>query len=358
MQSRLTALPTDPDVNDHAVFLYAEIESQRREIDQLLTDPALGQPALRPNHLAMYKGWKQRLDLVEARILPVLERFSAEDRRMTRLSRELMLNVAWPSAHTPPIVGALSAEYYGSVPLFRVVYVPAAEGSGLLGIPDICHELAHLLYYAETATLLGTFPNELSAYFVSEKARVAAGQRPPEYGRLYDVAAREWVRHWAVEFVCDMVAVYAVGAPYAWQHLRLCVGGRNAAFTPSLGQRGSHPADAARMHGILAMLRGMGAGADADEVERVWNEYLIVAAEARPTEFDLCYPPTVIESLANQVRTACMSLHMRPFTAAGAPAVDIPGLLMEAWRHFRAYPATYRVWEEGQLAPLWKRLGT
>jgi hypothetical protein len=350
-------MQTDPDAADHALFLYTEIETRRRQIEQLINDPSLGTAAVRANHLALYKVWKQWIDFAEARALPILERYSDEDRRMTRLCRELIANSSWPASLTPPIVGALSSEYYGSLLPFHIIYTPAAEGSGLLGIPDLCHEIAHLLARRELGALIGSFPSDLLSYFLDEKARVAAGQRPPAYGPKYDVAVREWAQRWLVEFVCDMVSAYVLGDSYGWQHLRLCAGGRNVAFVPSLGEQASHPADDARMRGIVAVLRGMGDDADADRLQTVWNEYLTVAGESKPTEFDLCYPATLIQALADQVRTACGALGLRPFTAAGSPDVEIPALLKEAWRRLREDPGAYRVWEEAQLSALWRRLG-
>jgi hypothetical protein len=254
-------------------------------------------------------------------------------------------------------VGALSTEYYSSIPRFHVIFVPAVEATSLLGIADVCHELAHILSMQAAATLLGTFPTELATYFQTEKARVATGQRPPAYDGLYDIAVLEWARRWTLEFVCDMVATFVLGAAYAWQHMRLCVGGRNEAFTPNLGEVASHPADAARMRGILAILRRMGAGADADRIEQMWDDYLVVSGATAPAEFDLCYPPTLIESLAVNVQAGCATLGIRPFTAASDPAVDTVALLQAAWARFHADPKTYRVWEEQQLNDLWGRLG-
>jgi hypothetical protein len=305
----------------------------------------------------MYKGWKQWIEFCEARVVPALERYSPDDRRMTRLCRELMSNSNWPPAMPRPLVAALAPDYYGSFPFFHVIYVPAAESTAILGWPDLAHELAHLLYQTEAISLVGDFPRRLATYISSEKALVAAKQRPPAYIPLYDIAREEWVRRWLGEFVCDMVSTYIIGAPYAWQHMRLCVGGRSAAHVPSLGGRGSHPADAARMYATLAVLRGMSAAAAADEIERAWIEYLGVAGERRPTEFDLCYPPALLDALAMSVRAACDHLGLRPFTTAGASEADVVGLAQEAWRRFRANPVGYRRWEEAELAALWLRLG-
>src|SRR5438093_1164094 len=106
LRDRLTALPADPDVSDHALGSYRVAEGVRREIEALLADPSISAPELWPNYLQLYKRWNEQIALVENFPLPFIERYGDKDRRITRFTRQLAAQVRWPIE--PPLVCAFS----------------------------------------------------------------------------------------------------------------------------------------------------------------------------------------------------------------------------------------------------------
>jgi hypothetical protein len=356
LRSRVAAIPADPDVRDHALLAYQIVEHVRRDVAQLVKDPSLGVPVLLRNHLHLYKRWNELASFVESYTLPYIERYAEADRRLTSLCRRLAEQVRWP---TPlPLIAAFSNQYYWTMPDLNLICAPATEGMTLLGLPDLCHELGHILLHYE-ATFTGDFVRDLAAYIAHEQRRVAAQQRPPEYQRLYNLLFAQWHDAWLREFVADMVATYLMGAAFGWQHVRLCAGRSQGAYHPALGEAAEHPADEARLRGILAVLELMGAQEVRDGIDGLWHDYLAVSGETKPTDYEVCYPQRLIESLARHTVEGCRALGLRGFDQLVAPlkADDIPSLLSEAWQRFLADPQAYVDWEREQLQILWRDTG-
>lgn len=358
LKARCATASSEVDLRDHAVAAYRSIEQVRREVEQLLADPSLGLPLLLPNQLQSYRRWNEGLTQVEGFLLPFLERYSETDRRLTRLCQRLALQVRWPLS--PPLIGAFSSQYYWTVAPLNVIAVPAGETSTLLGLPDLCHEMGHVISEAHAPEFLTDFDRELTAYIRREQRRIDSDGRPPAYKPLYDVLLAAWVGRWKWEFLSDMIASYLIGMPFGWQHLRLCAGQSGATvYAPALDEAGTseHPANEARMRGVRAVLE-LVAGADfSDQLKQMWDRYVATSGEHRPAEYDVCYPQSLIEGLARRTVDACKVLGLRAFDEIGAEELDIPTLLQQAWEEFRRDPRAYGEWERSKMERLWDELG-
>jgi hypothetical protein len=195
----------------------------------------------------------------------------------------------------------------------------------------------------------------LAAYIEREQQRVAAQQRPPEYRQLYDLLFAQWYDAWLREFIADMVATYLVGPAFGWQQVRLCADRSQNAYHPALGEAAEHPADEARLRGVLAVLELMGGPEVAARIGALWHEYVVVSGETRPADYEVCYPQMLIESLARHTVEGCQALGLRGFGPILHPPKtnDIPALLGEAWERFLTDRQSYADWEHDRLQVLW-----
>ncbi len=334
---------------------YQEVERIRRRVAQLLVDPSLGSPLLLPNHLQLYKRWNERVRVVESYPFLFVERYAESDRRITRFCQRLTEQVGWPLP--APLVATFSHQYYWTVAEFNLICAPGIEGTMLLSQPDLCHELGHVLLLAYKALFVEVFLHALEHYILEEQRRVDTEQRPLQYRSLYDLLLMQWKDAWVLEFVADMVATYLVGPAFGWQHLRLCTGNSQAVYYPGLNDMAEHPADEARLRGIIAVLEQMGASEAVDRVQALWDHYLAVCGETLPPDYEVCYPQVLIEALAQRTVEVCRTLSLQGFDAPGTSGGNIPSLLNEAWERFLADPQTYADWERSQLETLWRDLG-
>ncbi len=357
LRDRIAAIPADPDLGDYSLSSYRLAEAVRRTASSLLDDSSLGVPSLLVNHLRTAQDLERRSKLIESYFVPFLERYGDTDRRVTRLCRRLAEQVRWPLS--PPLVLTFSSQYYWTVGAFNLISAPAAEGSSLLRLPDLCHEMAHILYEHNRTQLTSDFVQELANYVEQERKRATRGQRPREYLRLYDPLFAQWRDAWLVEFVADMIATYLVGTAFGWQHVRLCSGEGQAVYRPALGEASTHPADEARLRGVLAVLSRMGSSGG-PKIKALWDSYLMVHGEVRPADYDICYPQLLLESLADYVIVGCQALGLRAFhetNIPGNPHPDIPCLIMEGWDRFLENADAYAAWEKTCLGEVWASLG-
>jgi hypothetical protein len=388
MKERLASIPDDPDTADHALHTYTSLERVLRSASRLASSPDLSNQALLPIYVRQYRRLYEEVSLVEAYLLPFVERYNQQDRLLTGVCRLLAEQVGWPLE--PPLVGSFSADYYWTVAEFDVICVPAAEGTSLLGLSDLSHEMGHILMLHYAAQLVGDFMQEVAQYVQQAQTSVVNQQRSPEYVALYDQLLVSWGDEWLQEFVCDMIATYLVGPAYAWQHVRLTAGNGSEVYHPALGETGGHPADEARLRGITAILENMGLTDKVQEVRALWDSYMMVNAQSQPADYDSCYPQYLIDSLANRVHAGCRSIGLVSFTerssgtisgvtasggagSASSPgstagglgasvvqpvkAPDLPTLLNVAWDVFHATPSDYHTWEQAQLTALRQSIG-
>ena len=174
IKDRLSGLD-DPDTRAYVFVAYDEIEKMRREIMALRADPTLGWDAFRRNQFAQYRLRKQRLSILESYTLPFVERYSDQDRRLTRLCQRLLTQVHWPLP--PPLVTAFSSQYYWVPSAADFIAAPATETMSLVGLPDMCHELGHLLWRHRHADLVGEFVNDILKYIRDQLHRIDVEHR-------------------------------------------------------------------------------------------------------------------------------------------------------------------------------------
>jgi hypothetical protein len=218
MREELAKITTNPYTSAHVFYGYREIEIIRREVVDLLKDPDLGNPKLLTNHLQKYRRLVEKKKLVESFLIPFVERFNNKDQQLSQFCNEITRSINWPLPS--PLVSAFSTQYYWTFPSYNVICVPTTGDYSLLGLPDLCHELGHILMLHFQADLVEGFYEELDIYIKQEKRHVLTKQRPPEYNDLLNRLLIMWEK-WIDEFVSDMIAVYIVGPAYGWQHIRL-----------------------------------------------------------------------------------------------------------------------------------------
>ena len=294
LRDRLAALQVDPEVQTHLLDAYQRVERVRREAEQTLKDPTLGADAFLSNHLRSLRELERRVTLVESYLLPFVERYAESDRRLTRLCRRLIDQVSLP-LHAPLVV-AFSNHYYWTIPPFPLVCAPAGEVHTLLRLPDLCHELGHQLLEAHRG-IVYPFLQDLLDYIDREKRRATTAQRPAEYQVLYDQLLMEWRDRWLWEFGADMVATYLCGPSYGWQHVRLCTEIGKDAYHPTLGEQADHPADEARLRGLMAILHRMGAKQAGASIETVGHGYVSPPGSSPSGDYALAYPQSLIDAL-------------------------------------------------------------
>lgn len=332
-------------------------ESYRRRMTALLRqaggaiaglagDPDLLSAAVVRDNFRIYKRLSECVSALEWGPVTALKRFrSPDDTLMTLMTERLCREIGYP--FPPPLCVAGGYTHYFTYADMDLIVAPSAEPFHLLGLSDVYHELGHIIAQRRPAELEGPFHAAIDTHFAAEVKQARQDGKADAFVRKLRQLRRRW-KAWLIEFTADMIAAFLTGPAYGWANVRLCMNVAGDVFEPNA----SHPADDARATAIGLVLYGLGLAAEADAIRRTWSEFLALAGPSRPQEFDIEFPPQLLERLRDFVVRGCGSVgltgyHLQP---ASSPCINVTRLLTEAWARFNADPATFATWEAGQVA--------
>ena len=262
--------------------------------------------------------------------------------------------IAYP--FSTPIISAFSKGYYWSQPVFNLMGAPVLEEHSLLGLPDLFHELGHVVLFQCGDNFLADFRKQLHDHYSKERRNIRDEQKPQEYEEIIVRVQEQWKDEWTSEFASDMIATFLVGSAYGWANLRLCSSSlSDDVFWPGpTDDASTHPSDDARTKAIIDMLNLLGLKSDAAQIEERWHDYVRLTNHSAPFDYALCYPAVLLEKLAKAVFIGCAELGLKPFTSQSQmhSSVNIPILLNEAWQEFLKEPEKYPNWEANRLSEL------
>lgn len=318
----------------------------------LLDDPDMQLLKNQAERLRRFKRAVADMDLLETVGIAALSRANDEDQRLNRLIDRITGEIQYPLL--PPVVTSLSQQYFGTYSHLNLICVPLTEGRFLLHLPDLYHELAHLLVTELEDPVVEPFQRSLDDAVhavlgnIAEELIKQDRRRGPEqltfFLRCWEHA---WVKFWAVEFFCDLFAVYTLGPAFAWANLHLSAKrGANPFAVPTLVPT-SHPADDARMTAMLHGLTLIGFSAEAGLIQERWQELIAVSGFQPEPEFRRCFPEDILKGLSQRAYEGTLALGCR----IAHPGIQDPvhSILSRAWTEFWRDPAGYTAWEESAV---------
>ncbi len=331
-----------------------EIVKAKKELEELRDKPEMQHPDLQTVRLRRFRRATDRISKQETTGVAVLSRRHDDDVFLTRLVNHIRQEIKYP--FLPPTVTGLSTNYFYIHNDIQLMFVPLSEGSYLLHLPDMYHELGHPLLYdthsprverlqqaAETVLM------EASNYLLEETKFEERRQGPEDFLLYLDLWQRSWWK-WVVEFFCDLFAIFTLGPAFAWSHLHLCIKNEHDPFYVPTRSTSSHPADDARMRVMLIGLEKIGFGPEVEALRRRWAEYLEVAEAKADSNYKRCFPESLLKQIVDlaykgTVETSCRIVD---------PQLHEPihSAFNEAWHQFWHHPRTYIHWEKQKVNEL------
>ena len=194
-----------------------------------------------------------------------LSRISPYDGFLSRLIARICSEIAFPLPS--PTASHISQDYFHIYPGFRLLCVPLLESLILLHLPDLYHELCHLLHHGphidlpELETYHAAYLRSQFEMVKHDRRETVAAERlrkPAGIRDQLELWMTSWSKYWMQEFFCDLFAVSTAGPAFAWSHYHLCVVRGGDPFETPLLSVTTHPADDARMRAALLMLTALG----------------------------------------------------------------------------------------------------
>ncbi|MCI0639573.1 MAG: hypothetical protein L0Y72_18160 [Gemmataceae bacterium] len=329
----------------------AQMESRARRAALLsasiLKDPDLHDPIFSQNFYLDFRDIARLVQGLEHLPLLVLRRFDEQDLAMTRIVLRICQEAGYP--YSPPICSCLSSQYFWTMPDMDLIFVPALEPYRLLGMPDIYHELGHIILFREEKRFKALLVGEVEKQFDLVRKEAEHASWAAESIEELEAVRHLWRSSWWVEFGADLIATFLVGPSFGWCNIRTCTSLGGELFRGSE----SHPPDDARAIAIGKMLDKIGATDDAFAIGRRWSELLALSGENAPQRYDTFFPERLFESFCELVMSSCLNVGLKQWTPASTQGDNVVAHLHRTWSEFRERPESFTDFERDAL----RRLG-
>ncbi len=119
----------------------------------------------------------------------------------------------------PPIITTISnsENYYWAHPVFEIIALPYGEENNLLNLPDLYHEIGHLICKQYPNIVKAKFSPILQKYFDAEIDRSYDEKTHEHYVPFLQNKHNRWEEYWIEEFTCDMIATIYADQPLPGQ---------------------------------------------------------------------------------------------------------------------------------------------
>ena len=246
----------------------------------------------------------------------------------------------------PPIVSTISNHdhYYWAVPGFEIIALPSGEEHSLLNLPDLYHEIGHLLYDMYQAESSVSSKKEVEIYFSKNK----------HLWKNIDFIKTKWLEYWLEEFSCDLIGCYMSGPAYAWTNLKLLITEHNSDKIYKYYPR--HPANEARMRIIILMLKKLNLHSEKDKIEKKWSHFLKKTEGFKPDGYDFIFPQRLLTIIVDEFYTFHQNADIASYPEL-TRQTSIAEVLNEAWSQAIKKPTKFNSYQERTIAKLKSEFG-
>jgi hypothetical protein len=323
----------------------------KAEILQVIDSGDLEIESIASNNLIRYNTLFEKFQSIELFRFQVIINYGDPEHYFNRKIRRIYDEIK--NTQVPPLITTISnsESYYWAHPYFEIIAVPAGEEKNLLNLPDLYHEISHLIYQQYAQFLLGDFISVMRKHFEDEMASVVDQHRPSRYLGFYRDKLQKWLNGWVEEFTCDLIATYLVGPAYAWTNLKLSTisSGNDRIYKDSP----SHPSDESRMRAIFKMLRITGQSEAAMKISESWDKFLKATSNPIPPDYHYIFPDPLIERLAENVLSGCNAIGLNDYDSQLQEfSTPISKILNDAWDKILSTPSEFHDWEVSQIAEI------
>jgi hypothetical protein len=242
----------------------------------------------------------------------------------------------------PPIITTISNSetYYWAHPVFEIIALPYGEENNLLNLPDLYHEIGHLICKQYPNIVEAKFSPVLKAYFEAEIDRSYDEKTHHHYVPFFQSKQKRWEEFWIEEFTCDMIATYLCGPAFAWANMKMSAlsNGSNAIFIDSP----SHPSDESRMRAVFFMLTKINYNKECEEIKESWEQFLTHTNNPKHPDYKFIFPDALLEDLTNIVFDYCKGIDLSSYDEQIAEHLNpISKTVNDAWQNLFDNPAEF-----------------
>jgi hypothetical protein len=321
-----------------------ELYSLKEKISDIIDEGLIGLDEFAPNSLVQYSMINDEFIEIEKFRYIALSRYKREaEGYFERLIQKIWSEIG--SFRKVPFISTISNSdaYYWAYPKYNMIALPQDEEKYLLCLPDLYHEIAHLIFQFEDGEyFVGDFITKIKENYTSNTTT------PIDFGLMHE-AINQWQSSWVEEFACDMIATYLVGPAYAWEHLKVCAI-HSGDYNNTKLIFNNHPYNEARMRAIFKILELTGHSKEVVIIKKSWDHFLVIIQKIKPTFYDAILPDELIEILTENVFKGCKNIALISYAEQLAKStLPVSKVINDAWDYVRRYPEGFSKWEKTQI---------
>lgn len=336
----------EPKFYDETIVMLSNLE---KEVESYLKSPYIDIDTFGLNNIVKYNTFYERLQCIELfRFLVILHYGEPEIRFKGRISK---IYNEINCLQSPPLITTISnsENYYWAYPGYDVIAVPYGEDNHLLNLPDLYHEIAHLIFRQYATFFLKDINIFITNFYEDLKQQVIDNHLDKNLIIYYNKWCENWLKNWLEEYCCDMIATFLVGPAFAWSNIKMATLSSSQERVYAVSN--SHPSDESRMQGVFSMLNKMGYGNDSINIQRSWAKFLKIIQNPIPKYYKFIFPEEIIKRLCLNVYSACILIDLRNYSdQISLYKNPTSKILNDAWCELFAKPESFVDWELNQIA--------
>ena len=292
---------------------------------------------LASNNLSEYNELNESFQNIELYRFELITNFGEPEIYFNKKIRKIYLEIRHLSI--PPIVATISnsENYYWAHPIFEIIALPFGEENNLLNLPDLYHEIGHLIYKQYPNIVDSKFLPYLHAYIDGEIDRSYDEKTHEHYVPFHNGKRKRWEEYWIEEFTCDMIATFLCGPAFAWANMKMSAlsNGNNAIYDDSY----SHPSDESRMRAVFMMLEKTGFAYETAEIRDSWVQFLHHTNNPVSRDYHVIFPDGLLQQLVDIVFDYCKEIDLATYREQVEIFKNpISKVVNDAWFELRARP--------------------
>lgn len=317
-----------------------------------LASPNINHEEFLPNNLSKFNKLNERFLAIELYRYHVIINYGENEKYFNSLIHRIYSEIQCDQS--PPIVSGISNNdsYYWVYPTYDIIAVPFGEDKNLLNLPDLYHEIGHLIHGQYASFLKGSIDSSIRDFFQQEILNIDLENRGAKGKGILKDAFESWKESWTEEFICDLIGTYLTGPSYAWTNLKIAAISSNSGTAEKgiYSTTSNHPSDESRMYAIFSMIRMMGFNEEIKEQVSEWKSFESISVNVKPPLYATVLPHEIIDELVANVYTACGNIGLLSYSQQlEAHETPISKILNEAWSKNLEHPETFVAWENEKV---------
>ncbi|HEY9044624.1 MAG TPA: hypothetical protein VIN08_01965 [Ohtaekwangia sp.] len=324
------------------------LEDLRDVLQQKISSGDLDIESIAFNNMSEYNELNEFFQTIEAARFEVITKYNGPEiyfhHKIARIYDEIQ------HLSVPPLLATISNSdnYFWVHPVFEVIGLPFGEENNLLNLPDLYHEIGHLIFKQYPEIVKNEIWPAVEQYFHDQINQSYDEKTSDHYVPFFNSKRKRWDESWIEEFGCDMIGTYLCGPAFAYSNMKMAAinDGSKDVYSDSY----SHPSDESRMRAVFFMLEKTGHKGASDQIKASWDDFINHTNYTKHPDYKYIYPDDLLRKLADVVYGYCQDIDLASYSDQVQKHTNpISKIVNDAWQEILSNPHTFERYQQEQI---------